>query len=61
MLTAQTYPLWSNHRRLNGRLIDEAPRPVISNVPGLLGARNHVRVDPHPLGWLLVTDIWLGD
>ena len=42
-------------------LIDEVPRLVISNVPRLLGARTEVRMDPHPLGWLLVTDIWLDD
>ena len=42
-------------------LIDEVPRIVIANVPNLLGARTDVRMDPHPLGWLLVTDIWLDD
>ena len=42
-------------------LIDEVPRLVISNVPRLLGASTEVRMDPHPLGWLLVTDIWLDD
>ena len=42
-------------------LIDEVPRLVIANVPSLLGARTDVRMDPHPLGWLLVTDIWLDD
>jgi peptide/nickel transport system substrate-binding protein len=42
-------------------LIDEVPRLVIANVPRLLGARTDVRMDPHPLGWLLVTDTWLDD
>ena len=42
-------------------LIDEVPRLVIANVPRLLGARTDVRMNPHPLGWLLVTDTWLDD
>ena len=40
-------------------LIEDVPSIVVTNLPQLYGARNNLRMNPHPLGWLLVDNIWL--
>ena len=44
-------------------IMDDVPNLGIMTLPHLVGARNHVRFDPHPLNWLPVslTDAWLAN
>lgn len=53
----------ATYREIQEIIMDDVPNLGLMTLPHLLAARNHVRVDPHPLNWLPVSlyDAWLAN